>query len=661
MTGLQVLATPLRRPQATTAVACAAAATSLVCAIGAVALHGSAGAPPQPADLVLATVYPLVAALIIAHQPRNLVGWLLISCATMGPYLLAGQYAMSTWSEPSALTYFAAWYSVWGFFPYFVLWALTPMHFPDGALPAPRWRGVRRALCGLLATLVLARMFAPVPSDVSPTIGNPLGIAGAQWLNVITLATSLLLLVLGAAVGVAAVVQRTRRAHGVERRRMWWLLVGVGWLALANVLSLVLEPLQSQSDPWFVLGLLGLVACIGVGVIRHELFEVREGLRRWIVNGVLVVLIAAAAAATLAATGTGGQPRRIALLTLAVVCLLVAAAHDQLQQVVDRAVFGHRQDPTAVLASLRRRLDLSTGPVDALGQLVGGVCEALRVPYARIDPVTPTVPVLEVGTATTEAVTFSAVDSGETVGHLVVGYRAGSRFTRRDRRVLDAVAERAGTLLRQAELSAEVQAQREKLVAAREDERRRLRRDLHDGVGPALAGIAMQLDQLAGRLDHQPDLVERATVARDDLRRTVGSVRRMVDGLRPAALDDLGLVGALSLLADRYEGGVVLHCEELPELSAASEAAAFLVTGEAITNAMRHSGCRTCTVEVHSEPPWLVVTVTDDGRGIPESAPPGVGLRSMRDRTAEVGGRLEVTSATDGTVVRVQLPVQAGP
>src|SRR5262249_10599690 len=148
----------------------------------------------------------------------------------------------------------------------------------------------------------------------------------------------------------------------------------------------------------------------------------------------------------------------------------------------------------------------------------------------------------------------------ERLGTLTVGPRSTSaRLTRRERRTLDAVAGQVGTLLRQASLSAEIQGQREQLVTAREDERRRLRRDLHDRGGPSLAGIAMQLDGLAGRLAEHPELAARAEAARDDLRRTVGSVRRMVDGLRPPALDDMGLDEALRQLVGHYDDRVAVE------------------------------------------------------------------------------------------------------
>jgi len=665
VTSIQALAAPLGRPAAATVLAALAAITSVLCSAAGLLLHDGVDAlAPQPADVVLATAFPLVAVLVIAHQPRNLVGWLLLTCATTGPYLLAGQYAARTLDDPTPLTNLAAWFSIWGFVSYFVLWVLAPMHFPDGRLPSARWRPVRRVFVGLLVALTLARMFAPIRSDTSDRVDNPLGIHGWMWLNVLTLVCAMALVFLGGVVGVWAVVVRTRRARGAERQRMVWLLLGVAWLVVTNTLQLALQATDAGGDVWFVLGMVGLVVALGVGVIRHELFEVGEGLRRIIVNGVLVTLLGVATIAVLGAAGAGDQPQRVALAALAVVALLAAAAHDQLQQVVDRIVVGHRQDAAGVLTTLRRRLDLATGPLDALGQLAQGLGDTLRLPYVRIEPQDTAQPPVTSGTPTADTEAFPVHEGVDRLGTLVVGRRPGTKglargLTRRERRTLEAVALQVGTLLRQATLSAEIQGQREQLVSAREDERRRLRRDLHDGVGPSLAGIAMQLDGLAGRLSEHPELAVRAEAARDDLRRTVTAVRRMVDGLRPPALDDMGLAGALGQLVERYDGRATLRCDVPPDLPAATEAAAYLIAAEALTNAMRHSGGDHCRVALAPEPPWLVLTVTDDGHGIPESAPRGVGLTSMRDRAAEVGGLLEVTTTEHGTVVRTHLPLEA--
>jgi signal transduction histidine kinase len=245
------------------------------------------------------------------------------------------------------------------------------------------------------------------------------------------------------------------------------------------------------------------------------------------------------------------------------------------------------------------------------------------------------------------------------VGVLVVGRRSrNERLRPEDEAALQEVARRTGALLREAALSEDLQQAYEQTVLAREEERKRLRRDLHDGVGPALAGMALQLDSLAGRLTEDPALAARAEGLRDRLRGTVGEVRRIVDGLRPAALDELGLAAALEALATDDAAITVTVRTAVPDdLPAAVEVAAYRIASEAVANALRHSGAQHVTLTVSSADGALAVTVTDDGRGFGADATAGVGLQSLHDRAAEVGGTLTVTSTAEGTTVRAELPL----
>jgi signal transduction histidine kinase len=213
-------------------------------------------------------------------------------------------------------------------------------------------------------------------------------------------------------------------------------------------------------------------------------------------------------------------------------------------------------------------------------------------------------------------------------------------------------------------LVADLQHSRERLVAAREEERRRLRRDLHDGVGPELAGMALQLDSLASRVRDDPTLVERVRLLRDRMRGTVVEVRRVVDDLRPPALDELGLAGALrehlAVYSSAPDGASVeLSADGLPEgLPAAVEVAAYRIVAEAVANAMRHGHAAHCAVRLSLHDGGVGVEVTDDGSGIAADARPGVGLQSIDDRATEIGGSLEVSSGPSGTTVRAWLPLE---
>jgi signal transduction histidine kinase len=200
------------------------------------------------------------------------------------------------------------------------------------------------------------------------------------------------------------------------------------------------------------------------------------------------------------------------------------------------------------------------------------------------------------------------------------------------------------------------------VVLAREEERRRLRRDLHDGLGPTLSAIVTQADVASLRLE-RGDADAAALV--DRLRSTSSAaiigLRRVVEGLRPVGVDELGLDGALRELAAALSvpGGVTVEliCDALPELPAAVELAGYRIASEAMTNAVRHARARAITIRIVADPATLRVEVIDDGDGfVPAAVPAGLGLQSMRERAEELGGRLDVTSGDDGTYVRAVLP-----
>jgi signal transduction histidine kinase len=250
------------------------------------------------------------------------------------------------------------------------------------------------------------------------------------------------------------------------------------------------------------------------------------------------------------------------------------------------------------------------------------------------------------------------------VGRLAISPRTRDEsFTATDRRLIEDLARQAGVAAHAVRLTEDLQRSRERLVSAREEERRRLRRDLHDGVGPRLAALTLKIETARNRLDHDPasqdllsDLAERA-------REAVADVRRSVHALRPPVLDDLGLVPALRETAAQYEGnGLSISVEALDDLSplpAAVEVAAYRIAQEASANVVRHASARSCAVrfDLDEETGVLRLEVEDDGRGVGEDPGSGVGLSSMRERAEELGGTCVVgPSPAGGMRVRAELP-----
>lgn len=656
----------------------ALAALGVGCTLVAIAIGALAdgGRPVDAGDATLALLYPLVGALVLNRQPGNRVGWLLMVSVVTGPYLLGAEYLLV--AEPAAdafLPSVAAWLAAWGFVPYFVIVALVPLYFPDGSLPSPRWRPVARVLGTVVVVGAVAAMFRDGPLDYVPGLRNPLGV-DQVWLSVVVLICSFTSFLVGGAVGVAALLTRMRRAEGIERTRLQWLLLGESVLFVCTIASVVLDQ-PVVSSALFAIGFAALPLAVAVAVLRHGLFDVGQVVSRAVVFSVLSGLLLIAYAVVVAVLGelTAGE-RRVAVAVTALAALAAAAGWERAQRAVDRLLYGERRDPFAVATRLGTTLDSAATPAEALQALADEVARALRLPSVAILPADPRLPsVRSAGDVRLagDVDEWPLTSLGQDVGRLAVTHRhPGERWRRSERAALDDAARRAAALVWAALLTADLQAGRERIVAGREEERRRLRHDLHDGVGPELAGMALQLERLAGKLAADPDLAALAGRLRDQMRRTVAAVRRAVDDLRPPALDELGLVAALREHVAAYRmpvpaggaggevDGVTVTAGDLPPLRAAVEVAAYRIATEAVSNAVRHAEASTCSVSLRLSDEDLLVEITDDGRGVPAGAVPGVGSTSMRERAAELGGSLDVTTGDGaGTTVRARLPLAA--
>jgi signal transduction histidine kinase len=229
-----------------------------------------------------------------------------------------------------------------------------------------------------------------------------------------------------------------------------------------------------------------------------------------------------------------------------------------------------------------------------------------------------------------------------------------------DLALLRSLASQVGPAVLAVRLHEEVVRSRTEIVASREDERRRLRRELHDGIGPSLAAIALKTGLAERQVPQGPARALLGEIS-GEVQNSIADVRRVVDTLRPPALDELGLVGALSARAAALSGDleiVVTGPPDRPALPAGVETAAYRIAVEAMTNAARHSGGSRCTVTITVDDGRVEVAVVDDGAGLPGARRAGVGLRSMSERAAELGGTCEVASPDGaGTAVHALLPL----
>jgi two-component system NarL family sensor kinase len=681
---------------------------------------------------MLSLVYPTIGALIVSRLPRNPIGW--IFCGVGLLYQLhhfALAYSNYAVAEDFALPWgeYAAWFSAWvGFAGLILAFVFLMLLFPDGRLPSSRWRIVAAAVVLGTALTLLADGFFPGVLLTHGYVENPLGAIGVIGQKLTTygsLAASKLLasalLLVSTLAALFSPVVRLRRASGDARQQLKWFLYAVV-PAVVGLSAFLIEVMISNytmnsmfgiresfsmfemSDifsgfdvssadifngtsyvPAFALLFLAIFACIAI--LRYKLYDIDLLINRTLVYGALSALVVGTYVLAVVTLGAIFQARgnlAVSLVATALVAVLFQPLRGRLQRGVNRLMYGERDDPSIVTSRLGRRIEATLAPEAVLPTVVETIAQALKLPYVAI--------LLKegegfrsaaaYGSPTAEPETLPLVYQREEIGRLVIAPRApGEAFSAADRSLLEDLARQAEVAVHAVRLTADLQSSREHLVSTREEERRRLRRDLHDGIGPTLTGLALQLNVARKMVRGKPEDAEES-LARIEQRteETIAEMRRLIYGLRPPALDDLGLIPSIYQQAqsqgmvehpvgartdERSDQGTIFSMEapdELPPLPAAVEVACYRIVQEALTNVSRHAHARTCLVRLSVDPgsSMLEVEVTDDGAGIAGERVAGVGLSSMRERAEELGGTLVVERGSEGgTRVLARLPLPA--
>lgn len=469
------------------------------------------------------------------------------------------------------------------------------------------------------------------------------------------------------------------RDRAARARIRWATLGGVASAGLGLVAFMLPEMLLRRTllpDSWIGLTALPLPLGLAAGILRDRLFDIDVVVNRTLVYGGLtlgVVTTYVGVTSGMSAVVGGENGFGVSLLATGIAALAALPLRDALQRSVNRLMYGHRDEPWRAMRRLGQRLQWAADPDRAFPAIVETVAEALRLPYVALEVVDATgavAIVAELGSRQQAVTTLPLAHGAEPVGRLVLGIRSGERGFRADEQgLLEDLARQAGAAIHALRLRDDLARSHEHLVFAREEERRRLRRDLHDGLGPTLAAIGLRAEASAETLASDPARARRLLdELGDEVRAALADVRRLVDGLRPPALDELGLVGAIEQQAGRLEGGAGLATgtrfvvdrpgSPLPELPAAVEVAAYRIAVEALTNVVRHAEARTCRVRIRTGDD-LTIEVIDDGRGLPPDQRPGTGIESMHERAAELGGTLTIARRRGGGVrVIARLPIR---
>jgi signal transduction histidine kinase len=595
---------------------------------------------------LVVVVTSVVAALYLLRGPtvsgfRLYLGFVLVLNATAGSGLLsslARLYPQLDWLQ--ALEGL-------GWFPLFPLAYL----FPDGRF-VPRWS---RWLLAVWGALFVVAVVAPADVASGPVVTVPL-----------------IVLLLSC---VAAQIYRFRKVSGVvERQQTKWVMVAVvlqlGYIGTGH------PPVQSARGLVLdlVLALISyliaaaLPAAIALAIVRHRLYDVDLLISRTLVYATLTLLVVGIYVAVVGGIGVlwriGGNPL-LPLVATGLVAVAFNPLRQRVQRAVNRLVWGDRDDPHAVMARLARQLGSAMPPDGALQTIVDTIGTALKLPYVAVavagggatavyQPAT--------GPAPSELTEYELRYRDTEVGVLSVAPRPGESFGTTDRRALAEIAGHAGVAVQALRSTLDLQRSRERIVAAREEERARLHRDLHDGLGPTLASLYQRIDVARALLAKDPDAAYAVLdEAGQQVKATVEDVRRLVYALRPPVLAELGLAAAIDEACRGLAPWASVEVAgELPVLPAGVEVAAYRIAIEAVTNVVRHAEATTCVVRIFEGDGVLVVSVRDDGTGIAAGARSGAGVRSMRERAEELSGSFSVESATPGTIVVARLPLGAG-
>jgi signal transduction histidine kinase len=408
---------------------------------------------------------------------------------------------------------------------------------------------------------------------------------------------------------------------------------------------------------------------VAVGVMRHRLLDLQVVVRRTLLfAGLTAAVVVVFVGCTAVVSGfVDGGPLPVAL-GAALVAVGLTPVRDRLQRAVDRLVYGDRSDPVRAVASLGRHV-AERDDATLAGQVLGAVTTAVKSPCAVLVDSGGLVRAQAGNAAGGEPLHLPLQVAARDIGALLVYPRtARDGWSRADLHLLDVLAQQVAVVAHVGHLNAELAQSRDDVLTATADERSRLRQELHDGLGPALSGIALGLEAAELALSRDP---QRAKMLLQRLRQETQSagreVRLLVEGLRPAALDGQGLADALATFTEGLSAvtqdrlALSLRMPRpLPALPPDVDAAAYRIVTEAVTNVVRHSRARSCSVEVEFDGTRLSVQVDDDGSGLPTQPRDGVGLSSMRRRAAELGGTWSVSDRPGGgTRIRVELPLRA--
>ena len=657
-----------------------------------VAIPAPGGGGPIPVLLLIAGTlcYSGVGAVIAIRQPANRIGWLLLLIGLLGAAGLAtsGYAVMAFTLAPGSLPFgiWAGWSFSWLIWLVLVAVPFVPLLFPTGRPPSGRWWIVAAVLAasgGALALLTMLRPGEIVLGPGDPALGpNPAGLSILAGIEARFFKPLNGLYLFAVAAAAAAPIWRWRRSRGDERQQLKVLAYVAAWIIALQVLTYAtpLSQLPQAANILWALSFAGLViglpAATAIAVLRYRLYDIDLVISKTLVYAALAAFVTAAYVVIVvgvgALIGSAGQPNlALSILATAVVALVFQSARTRAQALANRLVYGRRHDPHEVLSQLSEMVAESSSGEHLLMRLLQLIAGATGASAGAIYLNVGTERVLTArwpaGQHEVVGMPFPIKHQGKEIGQLIVSEPSHSITGDLERLLID-VAGQAGLLLRNLHLTAELQTRvdelaesRLRIVSAQDVERRRLERDIHDGVQQHVVALMTKL-QLARNQIRRKSNISANTLeeVQADAGRLLEELRELASGIHPTVLTDGGVVAAVRSRADRLPIKVVLHADpasrsrRYPE---PIEAAGYFIACEALANILKHAGASRATVTISAVNGTLTVKVVDNGTGFDPSTAVRSGLRGLQDRVETLGGRLEVTSVRgEGTTLSASLP-----
>jgi signal transduction histidine kinase len=643
-----------------------------------------------------------VGALIATRQHRNPVGWVLASAGVISSFrVFANGYA--TFSAGESLGPLAAhavvvvWISSWLGYGSVGLLGTVLLLSPHGRLPSARWRPVLWLQAASLALAMISAAIASGPLSGWPYMINPFGLPGLGDLPARLFQLSAVGVAAGLGLSVASLIVRLRQAETHERQQVKWVVYGAGVVAAAFPLVAISAVAPGVSTTWrealllvFLCAFVVLGVSLAIGVLRYHLYDIDLVISRTLVYGALAAGITAVYAGVVAGVGSiigsmsDSDPATVPTETLVlslVVAALVAVVfqplRERLQRLANRLVYGRRLSPYDVLADLSRRMAGALSVDAVLPRLAEAAAVGIGVTRARVRVYVPggrdqAVAWPPEALGETFERTTPVLRQGEFGGEIAVSKPAGEPLTRTEQALLADLAAQAGPALGNVRLAAdlrtqadELRASRQRIIAAQDQERRRIERDLHDGAQQHLVAMAVNLQIIQDLIEADPrEAGALVSEVRSQVAEALGTLRDLARGIYPPALADHGLRAALeghiakTIPMARLESATAAGWRYPPEV----EAAAYFCVLEALQNCAKHAPQTSVHVRLGADAAWLTFEVTDEGPGFePAHGRSGTGLQGMTDRLAAVGGSLAIRSSMGhGTTVSGRLPIGHG-